>query len=241
MRPVLIPAVTAALFACSDRTPEEAPAAAVSADEIVEAEPDPGALPPADDPYMIVFLGDSLFAGFDLGEGEAVPFVLQQYFVHPQGVSVELVNASRNGGTARRTVDLFERLVPEEADAVLIEFGANDIFSGRTPEEVIGDLAALAERARALGARPILIGLSAPARNRARPPEGIWAQAAEAACADLYPFYFEAVIDEAGRTLDPGLMLPDGLHPNAAGAEAIGRHLAAWLERTLARPAPCAS
>src|SRR5690606_29368858 len=134
-------AAAAALCAC-DRAPEGDTSAPARPEPVEQAEapareaPALADLPPANDPYTLVFLGDSLFAGFDLGEGEAVPSVVQRHFTHPQGVSTRIVNVSRNGGTAQRSVGLFDRLVPAEADAVLIQFGANDIFSGRTPQEL---------------------------------------------------------------------------------------------------------
>jgi acyl-CoA thioesterase-1 len=235
-----------AVAACERRPSEPAGAAATVAEVGQDAseaqsegdEPLAG-LPPADDPYVIVFLGDSLFAGFGLEEGEAAPEVFARTFRHPQGVSVEVVNSGRNGGTAQRALDRFKNRVPDEADAVLIEFGANDVYSGRALQELEADLIALAERARERGARPIIVGMAAPPRSGSRPPSGVWADAARAACADFYPFYFQAIIDQEGRSLDRDLLLPDGIHPNAAGAAAVGRDLAAWMEQTLAQRPPC--
>lgn len=232
--PILL--LAAPLLACGPEAPE-GPAAEI------QTEPELGAdgqwdMPPADDPTIIVFLGDSLFAGFGLEEGQAAPDVFARQFRHPQSVAVEIVNSGRNGGTAERALQRFDERVPEGADVVLIEFGANDIYNGRSLEDLAGDLTALARRADEIGARPVVVGMAAPSRASG-PPKGTWAEVAEATCADLYPFYFQALIDPAGRTLDRSYMQADGLHPNAEGAEAVGIALADWMEQALARPRPC--
>ncbi len=215
-------------------TPAQTPAADALA--LAETEPDSwAAAAPASDPFTIVFLGDSLFAGFDLPPERAVPAVVQRTLRHPQGVSVEVVNAGVNGGRAITAIQRFPNAVPPETDMVLILFGANDLFTGRSTEEIAEDLRTLAGMTRDAGAEPVLVGLNAPRRGQ-RESDGFYADVAQSVCAPLYPFYFRAIIEPDGRNLDRARMLPDGLHPNVDGAAAIGADLAQWLEGVLRRP-----
>jgi acyl-CoA thioesterase-1 len=68
------------------------------------------------------------------------------------------------------------------------------------------------------GIKVVLTGMRAPPNlgpDYAKAFEPIWPQIAQRYQAALYPFILESVIT------DPGLMLADGIHPNAEGIARI--------------------
>jgi len=168
-------------------------------------------------PVRIVALGDSLTAGLGLPADAAFPAKLEKA-LRAKGLAVEVSNAGVSGDTASGGLARLDWSVPEGTDAVIVELGANDMLRGIDPTIT---RAALEEIVRRLTERRIVVLL---AGMRAAPNLGPdYGRAFETIYSDLaanngvllYPFFLDGVAAEAK------LNQRDGLHPTAAGIDAI--------------------
>ncbi len=170
----------------------------------------------------LVALGDSLTAGYGVAAGKAFPDQLEAA-LRARGWDVTVVNAGVSGDTAEDGLARYDWAVPPDADALIVELGANDMLRGLPPAETKKTLAAILDRAKAAHLPTLLAGMRAAPNLGAdyeRAFDAIYPALAQNNGAILYPFFLEGV---AG---DPKLNQPDGLHPTAAGvAVIVGRIL----------------
>jgi acyl-CoA thioesterase I len=165
----------------------------------------------------LVTLGDSLTAGLGLAPGKAFPDRLEAA-LRAKGWDVKVINAGVSGDTAADGLARYEWAVPPDADALIIELGANDMLRGLKPEATKATLAAILDKARAAHLPTLLAGMRAAPNlgpEYAGQFSAIYPALAKAYDVPLYPFFLDGV---AG---DPKLNQPDGLHPTADGVEVI--------------------
>ena len=165
----------------------------------------------------LVALGDSLTAGLGLAPGKAFPDRLEAA-LRAKGWDVKVINAGVSGDTAADGLARYEWAVPPDADALIIELGANDMLWGLKPEATKATLAAILDKARAAHLPTLLAGMRAAPNlgpEYASQFSAIYPALAKAYDVPLYPFFLDGV---AG---DPKLNQPDGLHPTADGVEVI--------------------
>ena len=179
----------------------------------------------------LVILGDSLTAGYGVPPGKAFPDQLQAALT-AKGWEVDVVNSGVSGDTAEDGLARYGWAVPADADALIVELGANDMLRGLPPDETKKALASILGKAKA-GHLPTLIAGMRAAPNLGadynRAFNAIYPALAEASGAILYPFFLDGV---AG---DPKLNQPDGLHPTAAGAAVIVSRMLPSVEDLLRR------
>lgn len=171
----------------------------------------------ADGAPAIVALGDSLFAGYGLPEGQSFPARLQQALAE-KGVEVAIANAGVSGDTSAGGLARLDWSVPEGTDAVLVELGANDALRGLPPAQTEANLDAIVSRLKDRGIAVLVAGMRAPPNmggDYADAFDPVFARVASRHDAALYPFFLEGV------AAVPELNQPDGMHPNAEGVDAI--------------------
>jgi acyl-CoA thioesterase-1 len=169
------------------------------------------------DGKTLVVLGDSLVAGFGLDPGAAYPEQLAAK-LSEKGIRVEVINAGVSGDTTSSGLARLEWSVGEEADAVLLELGANDALRGISPEVTEKNLDAMIEKLKARNIEVLLAGMMAPpnmGKSYGKQFNGIYKRLAEKHAVSLYPFFLEGVV------ADPKLNLPDGIHPTREGIAVI--------------------
>ena len=189
------------------------------------------AAPAATKPLKLVALGDSLTAGYDLPSGQAFPDVLARA-LKAKGWDVEVVNAGVSGDTAADGLARFEWSVPADANAIIVELGANDMLRGADPAATEATLSRILAKARDAHMAILLAGmLAAPnyGEDYERRFDAIYPELAAKFGVALYPFFLEGV---AG--VRP-LQLEDGLHPNRAGVERIVQGILPAVETLLGK------
>jgi acyl-CoA thioesterase I len=183
------------------------------------------------EPLKVVALGDSLTAGLGLPTQDGFVPRLQAALAD-KGITAEIENAGVSGDTATDGLARLDWSVPPGTDAVILELGANDMLRGIKPAVT---RAALEEILRRLSERHITVLLCG---MRAAPNLGpdydhafarIYPELAAKYGALLYPFFLEGVAS------DLALNQPDGLHPNAAGVDAIVARILPKVEELIAR------
>ncbi|MCX2725012.1 arylesterase [Roseibium salinum] len=179
----------------------------------------------------LVVLGDSLSAGYELAPEEGFPEQLQRA-LSERGYSVEVVNAGVSGDTSSGGLSRLEWSVGEDADAVIVELGANDALRGIAPEITRKNIAEITRRLKERGVEVLLAGMLAPrnlGQEYSKAFDPIYPDIAKAHDSLLYPFFLEGV------ALDPDLNLPDGMHPNAEGIAVIVENIMPKVEELLAK------
>ena len=176
-------------------------------------------------------LGDSLSAGYGLPPGEAFPDVLQS-ILREKGYDVDVQNAGVSGDTAADGLARLDWSVGPDAQAVILELGANDMLRGLDPRQMKQSLSNMLARLRSRNVPVLLAGMYASpslgadydVRFRA-----VYPALAGQFQIPLYPFFLEGV---AGH---PDLQLKDGMHPNAEGVKRMVDGILPAVERFLDR------
>jgi acyl-CoA thioesterase-1 len=177
----------------------------------------------------LVVLGDSLTAGLGLPPGKAFPDRLQAA-LRARGLDVDVLNAGVSGDTAADGLGRYDWAVPANADALIVELGANDMLRGLEPEATKKALSAILDKARAARLPTLIAGMRAAPNLGAeydRAFDAIYPALAKDHDVALYPFFLDGV---AG---DPKLNQADGMHPTAEGVDAIVERIAPSVERIL--------
>lgn len=224
----------AALAACSpepEREPDE-PDEPDEQDQQDQEEHDEEAI-------TVVYLGDSLTAGYGLPQGEAQAYpALIQARIDSLGWRARTVNAGLSGDTSASGLRRFEWIAARQpVDVLVLALGANDGLRGLDPEALRHNLEAVIERAREANpaVRIVLAGMLVPANMGGAYGQRfsrVFEEVAEAEGAALVPFLLEGV--GGVRALNQA----DGVHPTAEGqrvmAETVWRTLRPVLEEALA-------
>jgi acyl-CoA thioesterase-1 len=195
-----------------------------------------GALPgsPArgvDMPVQIVALGDSLTAGFGLPADAAFPVKLEKALT-AKGLAVQIGNAGVSGDTASGGLARLDWSVPEGTQAVILELGANDMLRGLDPKVTRQALQDILSRLHERHIEVLLCGmLAAPnlGADYGRAFDRIFPDLAAAGRLLLYPFFLATVVNNRE------LVQPDGLHPTAAGIDAIVADILPKAQELVAR------
>jgi acyl-CoA thioesterase-1 len=170
-----------------------------------------------DTPVKIVAFGDSLTAGLGLPSGDGFVARLQAA-LSAKGIAAQLENAGVSGDTASGGLARVDWSVPQGTDGVILELGANDMLRGIDPKVTYAALDGILQRLSQRHIAVLLCGMRAMPNlgpEYARAFERIYPELAAKYGALLYPFFL------AGSAADLTLRQADGLHPNAAGVNAI--------------------
>lgn len=167
-------------------------------------------------PIRLVVLGDSLSSGLYIGEGQAVPAVLEAS-LRAQGLDVEVVNAAIAGNTAADGYARVDRDVPAGTDAAIVALGANDRLGRHDAQLTGGYLDGIVQRLQGRGVRVLLAGFRLPADGGADPYgyERMYRGIAQRHRLAYYPDIY------AGLKSDPRLTLFDNTHPSPEGVRRI--------------------
>lgn len=210
---------------CSAETPEPAPSERTPPSLPVPPEPGSasGAELPAssEDSLRVVFLGDSLTAGYGLAEDEAYPALLEAQ-LREAGHAVEVVNAGRSGDTSAGGLARIDWLLRQQPDLVVVALGGNDGLRGLPVDALESNLRGILERVQAAGSRALLVGMRmapnyGPEYTSAF--DGLYPKLAAELGVPLVPFLLEGVGGEEE------LNQADGIHPTAAGQALLARNV----------------
>ena len=217
---ILVGLVMAA--ACGREAPRETAPASVRPSRR-DAPPSPAAR------HRVVFLGDSLTAGYGLAAAEAYPSLVQER-LRDAGLAAEVVNAGVSGDTSAGGLRRLDWALDGDVKVLVLALGGNDALRGLSTGELRRNLAAIIERARQRNVAVVLAGMEAPP-NLGQAYTSAFREVYRGLAAEyrvaLIPFLLEGV---AGR---PELNQADLIHPNAEGARKIAALVWPFVERAL--------
>jgi acyl-CoA thioesterase-1 len=186
-------------------------------------------------PPRIVFLGDSLTAGYGLAKEESVPSLIQAR-LKAEGYPYEVVNAGVSGDTSAGGLTRLDWSLEGDVRILVIELGANDGLRGLPTANMKQNLTEVITRAQSRAITVVLTGMEAPPNfgpDYTAEFRQVYRDLAKLPGVTFMPFFLDGV---AGI---PHLNIADGMHPNAEGARIIER--AVWhtlqplLEKSPAR------
>lgn len=186
-------------------------------------------------PRTILFLGNSLAAGFGLDPELAFPALIQQK-IDSLGWNFNVVNAGLSGETSSGGLRRIDWLLQRDVDVLFLELGANDGLRGIPLALTKQNLQAIIARVRAKNpaVKIVIAGMMVPPNLGAeytRAFRAIFPDLAKRNQAALVPFLLEGV----GGV--PELNLPDGIHPTAAGHRIVAQNV--WkVLRPVLQPLP---
>lgn len=169
----------------------------------------------------IVFLGDSLTAGYGLAKDDAVPALIAAR-LRAEGYPYEVVNAGVSGDTSAGGLSRLDWSLDGDVRVLVLELGANDGLRGLPAANLKRNLEAVIARASARGIKVVLTGMEAPPNFGAAYTSEfrrVYRELAKEHDVTFVPFYLEGV---AGV---PSLNIADGMHPNAEGSRIIERNI----------------
>ena len=171
----------------------------------------------------ILFLGNSLTAGYGLDPEQAFPALIQQK-IDSLGWAFEAVNAGLSGETSSGGLRRLNWLMRRKIAVLVLALGGNDGLRGIPPELTRQNLQQIIERTREKnpGVRIVLAGMEAPpnmGEEYTRQFRDLYRKLAQTNDAALIPFLLK---DVAGI---PELNLPDGIHPTAEGHRIVAEHV----------------
>ncbi len=167
----------------------------------------------------VVFLGDSLTAGYGLSKEQAVPSLIQKR-LDAEGYNYEVVNHGVSGDTSAGGVSRLEWALTGDVRILVLELGANDGLRGIPVETTKANLEAIIKGAQSRGVRVLLTGMEAPPNHGpvyTAEFRAVFRDLADTYTVAFLPFYLDGV---AGN---PALNIADGIHPNAEGSVIIER------------------
>jgi len=179
-------------------------------------------------PIVVVFLGDSLTAGYGLRPEDALPEQVEAIW-RSKGIDAVAVNAGVSGDTTANGLARFDwSVVAAEPDVLIVALGANDFLLGVPPDVTRSNLEGILDRARTARIPTVLVGLT----PRGSADDG----SLDADFAEIYPDvsakygvpYYPSLLGQIES--DQSLLQSDGLHPTKEGVIKISAPLADFLE-----------
>tara|TARA_R110002111_G_scaffold96118_4_gene149091 strand:- start:193 stop:822 length:630 start_codon:yes stop_codon:yes gene_type:complete len=175
----------------------------------------------------IVFIGDSLTAGYGLDNpsAQAYPALIQEKIDAAQ-LNYRTVNAGLSGDTTAGGLRRINWLLQQPIDILVIALGGNDGLRGVSPKSTKANLKGIIERTRAKYPEVtiMLAGMQMPANMGEAYRQSfqrIFPEVAQEKQGKLIPFLLEGIGGE------PEFNQPDLIHPTAEGQRLIAETV--WL------------
>ncbi|MBX9468418.1 MAG: arylesterase [Rhizobium sp.] len=182
------------------------------------------------EPLQLVGFGDSLMAGYQLPQEDALPAQLQRQLT-AKGHEVVITNAGVSGDTTSGGLSRVDWSVPDGTDGVILELGANDALRGIAPEQTEKNLEQIIMRLKERDIPIFFVGMLAPPNmgdDYGQKFNAIYPRLAEKYDLPLYPFVLDGVITERS------LLLDDGMHPNTEGLKLMAERMLPLAESWVA-------
>ena len=183
----------------------------------------------AEDETLLI-LGDSISAGYGINQKDNWVSVLQSKFDN-DGTSIKLINSSVSGDTTSGGLQRLRRdLQKFDPDYVLIELGGNDALRGYPIKRIKDNLQTMIALIKNNNSKALLMQIRIPPNYGQKYTlafERIYLELASSEEIYFLPFMLENV------GLNPDLMQPDGIHPNAKAQPLIAKDMKKNLDSLL--------
>ncbi|MCI5048086.1 MAG: GDSL-type esterase/lipase family protein [Aquisalinus sp.] len=190
------------------------------------------------DTFRLVMLGDSITAGFGLGNPRLLTESLDARIDELRLATgaddlkseIEIINAGVSGDRMQDAAARFDWSVGPDADGVLIALGGNDLLRGIDPAITRQALDQMLAKATARDLWVGVAGLRAPGNATATfaaEYNAVFDELSAEYCVPLLENFLDGVIGE------PSLNQQDGIHPTPEGVSVIVNNVGPWLHEAL--------
>ncbi len=171
----------------------------------------------------IMFFGDSLTAGYGLGQDAAFPNLIQEK-INENKLDYKVINSGLSGETSAGGLDRIGWVLKQPVDIFVLELGANDGLRGLRLEATQKNLQEIINQVKANSpnTKIVLAGMMVPPNMGEEYSDQfvkIYSELARKNKALLIPFLLDGV---AGM---PELNQADGIHPNAEGHQIVAENV----------------
>lgn len=181
----------------------------------------------------ILFLGDSITAGYGVAREEAYPALVGQR-LESLGINhVEIINGSISGSTTASALSRLKWFRKTSPDVLVLALGANDGLRGLSVKKMEENLGQAISFAKKNKMDVILAGMQIPPNygpDYAGDFKQVFTTLANAHGIVLIPFLLEGV---GGR---PEMNQPDGIHPNREGHQQIAKTVFPFILEQIQEP-----
>ena len=179
---------------------------------------------------IVLFLGDSLTAGYGVSINQAYPSLLKTRLEKEGFSEVEFINASISGATTAAGLSILESRLNKRLTHLVLALGANDGKQGTKTSETRKNLENIIRKAKESKIKVLLAGMMAPpnfGRQFTTKFAKIFPNLAETHGLELMPFL---LADVAG---EKELNQSDSIHPNEKGHGIIAKNMWPHLKKIL--------
>jgi len=164
----------------------------------------------------ILVMGDSLSAEYGLKRGEGWVALLEKRLA-AEKITAHVVNASISGETTAGGKSRIDALLKtHKPNVVVIELGANDALRGLPIAQTQGNLTAMVDASKAIGARVLVVGIQVPPNYGAAYLDSftkVFTNVGNASKVPVVPFMLKGVADGPDVA---AMFQADRIHPVAA-------------------------
>lgn len=181
----------------------------------------------------ILFLGDSITAGYGVAQEESYPALLGQKLESFGIHHVEIINGSISGSTTASALSRLKWFRNASPDVLVLALGANDGLRGLSVENMEENLGRAILFAKNSNMDVILAGMQIPPNygpEYADDFKQVFITLADLHAIVLIPFLLERV---GGRA---NMNQPDGIHPNREGHQQIAKTVFPFILKQIQEP-----
>jgi len=181
----------------------------------------------------ILFLGDSITAGYGIAQEDAYPALLGQKLESLGIHHVEIMNGSISGSTTASALSRLKWFRKAAPDILVLALGANDGLRGLSVGNMEENLGQAITFAKNNNMQVILAGMQIPPNygpEYADDFKQVFTTLADDHEIVLIPFLLKGV----GGRLD--MNQPDGIHPNRAGHQQIAKTVLPFILKQIQEP-----
>jgi acyl-CoA thioesterase-1 len=188
-------------------------------------------------PQQVLFIGDSITAGYGIDKELAYPQLIEEAF-RKEGYIIRVINGGLSGDTTagglRRVRWLLKNTTPS---LIVVALGANDMLRGLPVQEMTNNLRTILALLSELApqASLVLIGMKA-APNMGREYSAAYNKSFKEVADSIKVTYIDFLLEGVAGRSDRNL--PDGIHPNELGHRTIAERLIASLRPLLRGTSP---
>ena len=179
----------------------------------------------------ILFLGDSLTAGYGLSPDQAFPAIAES-LLKQKGKNVKVINAGISGETSAGGLACIDWVLKQPVDILFLELGANDGLRGLPVSETEKNLQGIIDKVRAKNksVKVVLAGMMVPpnmGKEYSSQFEKVFINLATRNKCVRIPFLLDGVggIERLNQA--------DGIHPTAEGHRIVANTVVKTLEPLL--------